>query len=378
MTESDRSSVPPATGQGYRVPSSHPGAVLEPLEGVSRRVGLVPLSERLAELRGWLADDLGDLERAIQATTDLADTAESDAEMGDLAARAARYLLARPGKRIRPLCVLLGARLGGRTLDRGVRDLAIACELVHNATLLHDDVIDEGTERRGAPTARMVFGNSASVLAGDRLLVHALQLTEGVGHRRLLSELLDTISDMVGAVAIQLELRGRLVADRDVYLRVVQGKTARLFRWALMAGGTAGGLEGEALLDIGRCGTALGVAFQLMDDVLDVAGDPLTTGKDVLADLREGKLTWPFILACERDPGLLDVMAKALDDAVSIGPTAAAPIIERVRRTGAVEATREFAEAQAAVARTALRTLPDSVARRAMEAVIDSAVSRKS
>lgn len=352
--------------------------VLIPLEDVTRRVGLAPLSVRLEELRRWLQDDLVELETAIQATTDLGQTTTSEPELGDLAIRAARYLLARPGKRIRPLCVLLGARLGGRELDRGVRDLAIACELVHNATLLHDDVIDEGTERRGAPTARMVFGNSASVLAGDHLLIHSLQLVESVGHRRLLSSLLETIHQMVAAEAVQLEQRGRLNPSREVYLSVVQGKTAGLFRWGLVAGGTAGGLDGDSLATLGQAGNALGVAFQLMDDVLDLSGDSAETGKDVFADLREGKLTWPFIVAAELDAGLIPALDKALDDSVTVGPETMRGLLERVRATGAVEATRRFAEAQANVAREALRHLPDSLSRRALEAVIDSAVSRRS
>ncbi len=363
--------------------------VLLPLEDVSRRVGLAPLAVRLEELRRWLQDDLVELETAIQATTDLSHAATTREEVGDLALRAARYLLARPGKRIRPLCVLLGARLGGRELtrptapgaplDRGVRDLAIACELVHNATLLHDDVIDEGTERRGAPTARMVFGNSASVLAGDHLLVHALKLVESVGHRRLLSSLLETIHEMVSAEAIQLEQRGRLNPSREVYLSVVQGKTAGLFRWGLVAGGTAGGLDGDTLATLGQAGNALGVAFQLMDDVLDLTGDTATTGKDVLADLREGKLTWPFILASEADPGFLPALEAALSAMADKGDTAdgVRAILERVRATGAVEATRRFAEAQAQLARDALARLPESMARGALEAVIDSAVSRR-
>ncbi|MBT9557273.1 MAG: polyprenyl synthetase family protein [Myxococcales bacterium] len=362
--------------------SGAPDAVLAPLEAVTRRVGHGNLAERLNALRSWLADDLGELERAIQATTDMGETLTEDAEYGELAVKAARYLLARPGKRIRPIVVTLGARLGGRGLDREVRDLATACELVHNATLLHDDVIDEGTERRGAPTARMVFGNSASVLAGDHLLIHALQLVEGVGYRRLLSSMLETIGEMVTAEAVQLEQRGRLNPDRDVYLRVVQGKTAGLFRWGFIAGATAAGLDGDTLATLGRCGNALGIAFQLMDDVLDVTGDPAVTGKDVLADLREGKLTWPFILASEADSGLLPLMKDALV-AIEKDPGGghtpgelALRILERVRATNAVAETRAFAAAQAELAVKALRTLPDSVSRRALEAVIESAVSR--
>ena len=143
------------------------------------------------------------------------------------------------------------------------------------------------------------YGNSASVLAGDHLLLYALKLVEGVGYRRLLT-VMDTIADMVTAEAIQLEQRGRFESNRGTYLQVIQGKTAGLFRFALAAGATLGGLPPEQVAALGQVGNALGLAFQLMDDVLDVEGSHDELGKDLLVDLREGKLTWPFILAAER------------------------------------------------------------------------------
>src|SRR5690606_25678383 len=189
-------------------------------------------------------------------------------------------------------------------LDAQVRDLAVACELVHAATLLHDDVIDEGTERRGAPAARVIYGNSASVLAGDALFTEALRLVGRAGVPGLLDELLTVIAEMVDAEALQLERRGRLDLSREAYLRVIRGKTATLFRWALRAGGGAAGLGAGQVDALGEAGASLGLAFQLTDDLLDLDGDPAVTGKDALADLRQGKVTWPVILACEREPDL--------------------------------------------------------------------------
>ncbi len=347
--------------------------VLQPLYKVSKRVGLDPLADRLNEIRGFLADDLGELELAIRAG---AETGDTDG-WADLATQASTYLLARPGKRIRPVCVLLAARLGGRPLDRQVKDLAVACEMVHAATLLHDDVIDEGTERRGAPAARMVFGNAASVLAGDHLLLHALTLVERVGYRRLLSDLLQTITAMVTAEALQLEQRGRFNPDRDTYLDIIQGKTAALFRWALIAGGTVGGLPADTLATLGQVGNALGLAFQLTDDVLDLEGDPALTGKDLLADLREGKLTWPFIIASERDPRVLDAVREfvAEGNGALLGRRAT-HVRELLIGADALEATRQFAREQGESARASLMMLPDGQARRAIEAVVDAAINR--
>ncbi|HET6343308.1 MAG TPA: polyprenyl synthetase family protein, partial [Myxococcota bacterium] len=273
-------------------------AVLTPLATVSSREGIEPLAARLLDLRAWLGDDLASLEDALQR---LEETSPGGGLPGQRVRRAAQHLLGLPGKRIRPLCVLLAARLGGRVMDAGLRDLAVACELVHAATLLHDDVIDDSRERRGAPAARVLFGNSASILAGDHLLVEALRLVQGTGHGALLSDLLDVIARMVAAEALQLERRGSFQPDRGIYLEVIRGKTAALFGWGLRAGGTVAGLSADALAALEQVGLSLGMAFQLVDDVLDLEGDPQVTGKEALVDVREGKLTWPVILASERD-----------------------------------------------------------------------------
>ncbi|HSI05912.1 MAG TPA: polyprenyl synthetase family protein, partial [Myxococcota bacterium] len=182
--------------------------VLDPLANVARANGVDALAERLEELKALLADDLMQIELAIQGIDaevrePMADRRVPTAD-GLLARRAARQLLDRPGKRIRPLCVLLAARMGGRSLDGVVRNLAVACEIVHAATLLHDDVLDQGDERRGAATARLIYGNSASILGGDHLLVEALKLVDGANEPTLLRSLLQVISEMVHAEAIQL------------------------------------------------------------------------------------------------------------------------------------------------------------------------------
>ena len=366
---------------GEHVQTRNPGGrptdtVLTPLAVVTDRVGLTPLASRLAAIRDGLADDLVELEQAIR---DGADASELGTEVvkDHLAVRTARYLLGRPGKRIRPLCVVLGARMGDRDMDSPVKDIAVACELIHAATLLHDDVIDEGTERRGVPAARVVYGNSASVLAGDHLLLYALKLVETAGVASLRTEVLDTIADMVTAEALQLEQRGRFEPNRETYLKVIQGKTAGLFRFALAAGGTLGSLPADQVSALGHVGNALGLAFQLMDDVLDVEGSLGTLGKNLLVDLREGKLTWPFILACERDPGFLQCLQDYVLESGEPEDGSATEIIRRLAATGAIADTRAFAEAQGAEARKLLEGLPKGATRTAIEAVIDSAVRRK-
>ncbi|MCO5169842.1 MAG: polyprenyl synthetase family protein [Planctomycetes bacterium] len=332
-----------------------------------------PVAARLGALQAWLDDDLRALEAAIEP---LARRADED-DLG--ARRAADHLLRQPGKRLRPLCLLLAARAGGRGLDAAVRDLGVACELVHAATLLHDDVIDEGTERRGAPAARVLFGNSASVLAGDALFTEALRLVGRTGVPGVLDELLAVIAEMIDAEALQLERRGRLDLSRAAYLRVIRGKTAALFRWALRAGGAAAGLPAAQVDALGEAGLSLGLAFQLTDDILDLAGDPQVTGKDALADLRQGKVTWPVILACERDPDLrrhvAAIAAAGEDEAAAAAPRVEA-LLAGVKATRALGATRTQAEAHAGAAKAALQALPPGPARAALEVIALAAVER--
>lgn len=342
--------------------------VLEPLTAVARTHGLLDVATRLDRIRLWLESDLDDLEAAL---------VETRADRSDLGRFAARHLLKQPGKRIRPLLVFLTARLGRPVQGSVVRDLAVAAELAHAATLLHDDVIDQGTERRGAPTARMVFGNSASVLGGDHLLIETLRRVERSGHPSLMRGIIEVIGEMVAAEALQLEVRGKFVPDEGVYQRVVAGKTAVLFCWAMRAGGTAAQLPTAHIDALSRAGEQLGLAFQLVDDALDLAGDPAITGKDTLLDLREGKLTWPLLVACRRDVGLVtslqDVAAhpEMLDDKGH-----SAMLRQRIVATGCLEATRRRATEAADEARASLRDLPASAARDALDTVVEAAVER--
>lgn len=351
--------------------ANDPSDPLEPLSTAAGRNGATGLAERLAELRTWLADDLEALEQAVAGVHAGPDGApRTDL---DLAERSAAWLLGRPGKRIRPLCVMLAARLGGRGLDRTVRDLAVAAELVHAATLLHDDVIDEGDDRRGAPAARVLYGNSASILGGDHLLTLALRRVAGTAPHTVLVALLDVIAEMVRAEAVQLERRGRFEPSREAYLSVIEGKTAALFRWGFWAGGMVAELPEPALRALSGAGVALGMAFQLVDDAIDLENDGLDSGKTPFADLREGKLTWPLVVAVERDPGLAEEIRGRIAEG---GAGIDAGLVARVRRTGGIEATRAFAAEQAQLAAAHLEVLPAGQARRALQTVVDTALRR--
>ena len=335
--------------------------VLDRLANVSIARGAPDLGQRLAALDRWVRADLVDFEAELALLPRGARVVQE----------AAHHLLDLRGKHLRPTCVALASRFGSGFLPRA-RGLAVAVELVHTATLLHDDVVDLAEHRRGKAAACVVYGNAASIFAGDWLLVAALRRIAAAGVDGLLDRMLAVIDEMILAESLQLERRGRVVADRDEYFRIVEGKTASLFRWAMLAGARSAelGASGEHALD--RYGLHLGVAFQAIDDELDFRTG---TGKDPLVDLREGKMTYPLVVALERDPALRVRIEAALAEP---GAGDFDAIATAVRATGALTATRLLAEDHANRALDALALLPTGPARDALETVVLASLERKS
>jgi octaprenyl-diphosphate synthase len=330
------------------------------LEGVCSGRGLDALAARLVGLRGLLAGDLDDVERALEAVGLGVETP---------AHQSARHLLGRGGKRLRPICVALASHVGGG-FTPAARSYAIAVELVHNATLLHDDVVDLGDRRRGADAARVIYGNAASIFGGDWLLAEALCRIHAAGIDGVLDRMLEVVKEMVAAEATQLAARGKVQSSPSEYFRIVQGKTASLFRWAMFAGARAGGVSARECEALEGFGSLLGVAFQLVDDVLDFAGDPDATGKELLADLREGKMTYPLILAMDRDPELRPTLAAhcAADEA-GVDPDLVRRIAHAMADGKVVEGCLDLASQICRDAARRLDPLPASPARAALEGV---------
>jgi len=342
--------------------------VVGTLEGVSASRGLDALTARLVALRGLLASDLAEVEVALAQVGLDADTP---------AHLSARHLLALGGKRLRPICVALASHVGvGFT--PAARTYAIAVEMVHSATLLHDDVVDLGDRRRGADAARVVYGNAASIFGGDWLLADALCRVHAAGVDGVLERMLQVVKEMVSAEALQLAARGRVRASASEYFRIVQGKTASLFRWAMFAGGRAGGVGPRECEVLESYGGLLGLAFQIVDDVLDFAGEPDDTGKDLLADLREGKMTYPLILAVERDPGLGAALeAHCAEEDAPIGTDLARRIGRVMAEGGVVEDCLALAARLCKDAARSLDVLPPSTARAALEDVAMATARRR-
>jgi len=332
--------------------------------------GAQMLADRLRALEVWVAADMAGFEAELAAF-----------ERGtSLVERSAHHLLDLDGKHVRPLCVLLAARAGSG-FSEAARQLALAVELVHSATLLHDDVVDLGDTRRGKPTARVVYGNAASIFAGDWLLVEGLRRIRRAGPvgLSLLDRMLAVIEEMILAESVQLENRGRVNTALADYFRVVEGKTASLFRWAMRAGATAGGLPETACAALERYGHHLGVAFQAVDDLLDLDGDVSVTGKALFTDLREGKMTYPLIVALERSPALVPVVGEcaALAPEEPLPAAVVEQVLSALHATGAVSECRALARKHAEEAAAALGEVPDGPGLAALVTVAETTAMRE-
>ena len=285
------------------------------------------------------------------------------------------YIVGAGGKRIRPRLVLLFSdALGFDGPER--HELAAIVEFIHTATLLHDDVVDESAMRRGRATANAMFGNAASVLVGDFLYSRAFQMMVSVNRMRVLQVLADATNVIAEGEVLQLmNMHDPDLAVED-YLQVIRYKTAKLFEASARMGAVLAEASPEVEEACAAYGRSLGTAFQLVDDLLDYEGDSRQLGKNVGDDLREGKATLPLLLAMARAPAHeQQLVREAIEQG---GDTRLAEILSIVRRTGALEATREAAEAEAAEARRMLQALPPSRAREALLELSVRAVQRSS
>ena len=282
-----------------------------------------------------------------------------------------KHLLDAGGKRLRPLLSVLAGRACGVDIDVAVA-AGCAAELIHTATLFHDDVVDHGNVRRGRPAARMIFGNGIAVLVGDFCLARGLQLVASSGSIAMVKSLAATVTEMAEGEVAQLEGAGDPDATIASYLRVVDRKTASLMAWCSRVGGV---LPEAVDLALGRFGRSVGRAFQIVDDILDCATDEGTTGKSGGRDLQEGKLTMPVLLACEANPELRARIREALGEQ-GIPADQARAILATVRAAGGVERARRRALAFAEEAVTELAILPASPYREALAELTRLSVDR--
>ncbi|WP_170456513.1 polyprenyl synthetase family protein [Ruegeria arenilitoris] len=287
------------------------------------------------------------------------------------------HLVEAGGKRLRPMLTLAAARLFGYGGDHHIR-LAATVEFIHTATLLHDDVVDESAQRRGRPTANLLWDNKSSVLVGDYLFSRSFQLMVETGSLRVLDILANASATIAEGEVLQMTAATDLRTDEAVYLQVVRGKTAALFSAATEVGGVIAGASEEQVRALFAYGDALGIAFQIADDLLDYQGDSKTTGKNVGDDFRERKLTLPVIKAvAQATPDERAFWERTIEKGrQQDGDLDLA--LNLMRKYGTLEETRTDALAWAAKAKTALTALPDHELRDLLGDLADYVVSRLS
>jgi octaprenyl-diphosphate synthase len=280
-----------------------------------------------------------------------------------LVGQVARYIVAAGGKRLRPaLLLLMCGALGCRHEQR--LNLAAVVEFIHTATLLHDDVVDDSTLRRGRATANEAFGNPASVLVGDFLYSRAFQMMVLTQNMRVMEILSEATNVSAEGEVHQLMNTHDASLSEAVYLDVIRSKTAKLFEASARLAAVLAGSDAATEQACATYGQALGTAFQVIDDALDYDGDVAEMGKNLGDDLREGKVTLPLIIAMERS-GADDraLIARAIEEG---GVDQLPRILQIVRDSGALETTRERAALEADRATAAASTLPHNVYRQAL------------
>ena len=285
------------------------------------------------------------------------------------------HLVEAGGKRLRPMLTLAAARLCGYDGPYHVH-LAATVEFIHTATLLHDDVVDESAQRRGRPTANLLWDNKSSVLVGDYLFARSFQLMTETNNMRVLAILANASATIAEGEVLQLTAAQNLATDEGIYLQVVRGKTAALFSAATQVGGViaaAPDAQVQALFDYGD---ALGIAFQIVDDLLDYQGDPNATGKNIGDDFRERKLTLPVIKAIANG----DAAERAFwTRTIEKGKQEDGDLehaLSLLNAHGTLDETKAEALAWAEQAKTALNTLPDHDLTQMLRDLADYVVAR--
>ena len=326
-----------------------------------------PTTSNAKEVFELLRDDLAAIEREFGR-----DTVSSVGAITDIG----EYLRAGGGKRIRPALLLLAAKLFTHD-GRSSISLGAVVEVIHTATLVHDDIIDEAKTRRGRPAANTQWGNSKCVLAGDWLYMQAFKIAVKERNFRVLDVLIELTQQMVEGELLQMEKLGRCIGP-DEHLDLIYRKTACLFSASTRLGailGRASGEQEERLSDYGR---NLGLAFQIVDDVLDLTASEEALGKPVASDLREGKVTMAVIHALERcSPAERKLIEAVLQERAFI-TVQHAQVLEMLDRYGSIGYAHDEAAKHADAARKAICSFPDSEIKRALVAIPEFVVERNS
>jgi octaprenyl-diphosphate synthase len=285
----------------------------------------------------------------------------------------AKHLIESGGKRLRPLIALLSAKAINYT-GKGHVQLAASLELIHTATLLHDDVIDGSELRRGKKTANSLWGNSVSVLVGDFLYSRAFQVISQIQNSRVLTSLADATNTLSQAEILQLLSCHNTKIDEEHCLKIIEGKTGTLFSIAAEQPATLAGRPDTEILALAQYGLHLGIAFQLIDDTLDYSGTSLELGKSLGDDLAEGKPTLPLIYALQHaNPEQAQLIKTAL---TQYNQTHLTAVVEILQATQAIAYTQQLAQHHIQQALIHLEIIPDSDYRQALAQLAKFSVER--
>ena len=294
----------------------------------------------------------------------------------DLVADISRHLLAAKGKRIRPTLLLLSSKLGKPDTEQAVK-VALAVELIHTATLLHDDSIDRNHMRRGLPTVNRIWDDQVSVIMGDYLFCSAFEILHQAGLFEIASVLSAGSRLVTTGEMYQMDLRGRYDITEEQYLEMVRHKTAAFFASACEAGAIVGNLEGFLRRQLRDYGENLGIAFQIVDDVLDFIGDVDVMGKPVGNDLKDRRVTLPLLFALGRATSREASHIRQLIMDGSIDASAWKTVLEFIKRHGGIEYALSSARGFAERAKACLAGIDESPPKRALLAITEQVVARQ-
>lgn len=291
----------------------------------------------------------------------------------------ARHLIGSGGKRVRPILTCLTARACG-VRGESFRELGAIVEMIHTATLFHDDVIDEASMRRGRPTAHLVYGAPIAILVGDRLYSDAFRRLLDLRPRSLAKDLSRSVKQVLEGEFFQLQRRGSVTLTFEQYLRLVGGKTAALFRFAAAGGAKMARVPKPVVHGAARYAWNLGIAFQMTDDVIDYDSESSATGKTRFRDLDDKKISLPLLIALRRDRGLSGLVESYMETegVTDERSERREEILRRIERTEAPAAARVLANRFAIRAREALAVVPDSPYTQALEKITSYVCERNS
>jgi octaprenyl-diphosphate synthase len=286
-----------------------------------------------------------------------------------------QYLNGNGGKRLRPILLLLSSKLIGETTESAI-NLAAVVEMIHTATLVHDDIIDDADTRRGKRSANVVWGNQTCVLAGDWLYMQAFQIALRERNFHVLDILIALTQMMVEGELLQLERLGKIGVTEADYMELVDRKTAGLFSACSRLGAVIAGAEEAAEARLGEYAWNLGMAFQLIDDILDFTARETVLGKPVGGDLREGKVTLPLIYALQDCTPDERIQVETVLTDRSYDRVPFQTVLKLVERHRGIERAKERAEAFAGKARRNMSQFPESAYQRALAAVAELVTGR--